>query len=66
MTVSEQIAAIASPYIATGKPGDVLRVDTCANPPGWWTVLRNDKPIHHLPHKEDAEDLAYAIAGGVL
>lgn len=61
-----RIATIAAPYIATAKPGDVLRVDTCTNPQGWWSVLRNDRPIHHLPCKEDAEDLAYAIAGGVL
>lgn len=59
---AKHMAEIAAPYIATAKPGDVLRVDTCANPPGWWTVLRNERPIHHFPEKADAEALCYAIA----
>lgn len=62
MQTADEIAKIAAPYIATAKGGDVLRIDTCANPPGWWSVLRNERPIHHMPDKDDAEALAYAIA----
>lgn len=57
-----RISEIAAPYIRTGKPGDVLSFSACDNPPGWWTVYRNERPIHHLSHKEDAEALCYAIA----
>lgn len=64
MAIEPRILALAVRYAATAKPGDVLRVDTCANPPGWWTVLRNDRPIHHFSDKADADALAYAIANG--
>ena len=61
-TPGPDIAVVAAPYLATAKPGDVLHYDTCNNPPGWWTVFRNDRPIHHFSDKEDAEALCYAIA----
>lgn len=56
------LLSLAKPYIETAKPGDTLRVDTCPNPAGWWSVFRNDRPIHHFPDKDVAEKLAYLIA----
>lgn len=56
------IAQLVQKYAATANPGDVLRVTTCQNPAGWWTVLRNTRPIHHFPDKDDAEAFTYALA----
>lgn len=60
----ERIAKIAKPYIETGKPGDVLNYGPCDNPKGWFTVYRNERPIHHLSDEDDAYALVRAIENG--
>lgn len=60
-----RLEQIAQPYIDTAKPGDVLKVGPCQNPVNYWTVYRNDRPIHHLSDKEDADAVCILIANSV-
>lgn len=55
------ILSTAKPYIDTAKIGDVITIGPCTNPANWWTVYRNDRPIHHFAYKDYAEGLQKAI-----
>jgi len=61
-TSAEKIQRLSAPYIRTANDGDKLRLGECDNPAGWWTVFRNDRPIHHFSDQEDALAMITAVA----